>query len=385
MTPVARYAAAIDVLDNILVGASAEQCLTTWGRKNRYAGSKDRAAVRDIVFRALRCKNSFAALGGSATGRGLVLGSLRTDDIAPETVFTGQGYAPTPLDPEEQTAPQLQQLPPDAPDWIVDKLHAQLGQAAADAALTLFRDRAPISLRINTSKTTVAEAQDSLLHDGITTQSAADCATALIVTDGERRIRNATAYQTGLVELQDCSSQQACLELQLRPDDHVLDYCAGGGGKSLAITARGVRKISAHDVSADRMRDIPDRASRAGAQIEVLPDLTGRTEFDVVLVDAPCSGSGTWRRTPQAKWALTPDDLAAYQQLQRTCLTQAAGYANRLLAYATCSVFEEENEEQVAWVLQNFPQFGLVSKTRYPISMSGDGFFLAQFERKMPV
>ncbi|MGR3698147.1 MAG: RsmB/NOP family class I SAM-dependent RNA methyltransferase, partial [Roseovarius sp.] len=161
----------------------------------------------------------------------------------------------------------------------------------------------------------------------------------------------------------------------------VLDYCAGGGGKALALAARVDGAFFAHDAAPQRMRDLPVRAARAGAEVRLVTQPEG--SFDVVLCDAPCSGSGTWRRSPEAKWALTPTRLTELTEIQRQILSKAASLVapGGLLAYATCSVLDAENQEVISRFSRDHPEWALQGAQRWPISEAGDGFYLAQLRR----
>ena len=305
MTPAARLQAAIEVLDQILDGDAAEKALSGWSRRSRYAGSKDRAAVRDHVFTALRCPRSHAALGGASTGRGLILGSLREAGIDPKSMFNGVGYGPAELSDEEGLTPRTPTSAAeglDIPDWLWAEFSASLGNDA-EATATALRHRAPVHLRVNSKRSTVDQAIEDLQEDGIVCQRHAAATTALMVTEGARRIRNSEAYTSGVVELQDAASQAVVEALPLRDGMSVLDYCAGGGGKSLAMAARAKLSLFAHDTAPRRMQDLPIRADRAGVNITLLEPqhLAGAGPFDLVLCDAPCSGSGSWRRSPEGK------------------------------------------------------------------------------------
>ena len=229
MTPAARLTAAIEVLDRILAGAPAEQALTNWGRTSRFAGSGDRHAVRDLVYDALRCKRSFAALGGAETGRGLILGGLRAQDADIASLFTGEGHAPAQL-----TEADAAQVPAgfaalDCPDWLGPQLQASLG-ADFEPVMRALQHRAPVFLRVNLRKTSLAAAQAALRQDGIKTVAHDLSKTALQVTDNARKIQNSTAYLSGLVELQDAASQAVTDLVPVRDGQRVLDYCSGGGG-----------------------------------------------------------------------------------------------------------------------------------------------------------
>lgn len=388
MTPAARLAAAIAILDQLREGAPAERALTNWGRASRFAGSGDRAAVRDHVFDVLRCRGSFAALGGGESGRALVLGLARAQGLDIAALFTGEGHAPAPLS-EEEAARLAQPLPDegaladlDWPDWLRPQLQADLGAAYA-AVSARMRARAPVFLRVNLARGDRAAAQAALALEGIATRPHPLAETALEVTGGARRIQASAAYRDGLVELQDAASQAAIAQVPVAAGMRVLDYCAGGGGKALALAARAPKaRIEAHDIDPGRMRDIPVRAARAGARIStVAPGRLGR-DYDLVLVDAPCSGSGTWRRTPEAKWRLTPDRLAELCTLQAQILRAAAARVapgGRLL-YMTCSLLDAENAAQVEAFVRG-TGWQVAEQRRFTPLDGGDGFFAAQLER----
>jgi 16S rRNA (cytosine967-C5)-methyltransferase len=381
MTPGARVSAAIEVLDRIRAGEPAEKALTNWARGARYAGSKDRAALRDHVFSVLRCWRSCAVRGGGEDGRALMLGHLRGQRIDPDEVFTGEGHAPAPLtEPERSPGVPDAAAARDLPDWLWPRFVASLG-TAAEAAAEALRARAPIMLRVNPRRAARAVAQARLVDEGIVTRPVDIAKNALQVLEGERKITGSQSYADGWIELQDGSSQAAMEALEVPNGARVLDYCAGGGGKVLALASRVEGAFFAHDAAPQRMRDLPARAARAGVEVRVVTQPEGL--FDVVLCDAPCSGSGTWRRTPEAKWALTPERLAELTQLQGRILTEAAPHVapGGVLAYATCSVLEEENQEVIRRFSGDHPEWALSHAQHWPISETGDGFYLAQLKR----
>ncbi|WP_022704876.1 RsmB/NOP family class I SAM-dependent RNA methyltransferase [Pseudorhodobacter ferrugineus] len=386
MTPAARYAAAIDILDKMLAGEAAEKALTNWARSNRFAGSGDRHALRDIVYDVLRCKRSFAAIGGAHTGRGLVLGGLRAANIDPETVFTGVGYAPASLSAEESAgSPVLTELEAlDCPDWLAPELRRSLG-GYFEPILRSLQSRAPIFLRANLRKTTRAGAQQSLLSEGIVTQPIALSKTALEVHENPRKVQTSNSFLTGLIELQDAASQAIVDMLPLTPQMRVLDYCAGGGGKSLAMAGVCKAQFFAHDINPSRMKDLPARAKRAGVKVETLATsgLTKVGGFDLVLADAPCSGSGSWRRAPEAKWALTPERLADLLAIQADVMDKASALVspNGIFAYATCSLLHSENGDQVAAFLARHGNWFIVSQHTFTPLDGGDGFFATTLKR----
>ncbi|SLN42667.1 Ribosomal RNA small subunit methyltransferase B [Aquimixticola soesokkakensis] len=393
MTPAARIAAAIEILDTVLSGQNAERVLTTWARSNRFAGSKDRAAIRDHCFDALRCLRSYAWLGNAGeepSGRALMIGALRAQgcsEAALAEMFSATGYGPAALSEHETRMPSLQTAPPavalDVPDWLFPLYQSAL-RVDAHPILELCRHRAAVFLRVNLAKGTREAAQEDLRADGIETQPHALSDTALEVTHGARAVARSAAYVSGLVELQDVASQALVDALPLAQGMRVLDYCAGGGGKSLAMAARAQMRVTAHDISAERMRDVPVRAARAGARIDTALQSELRGPYDLVLVDAPCSGSGSWRRAPQAKWDLTPERLAQLTTLQAEILDETAPLvaASGVLAYATCSLFEAENSRQVEAFLTRHPEWSVQNTRLFTPLEGGDGFFLAQFQRQ---
>ena len=376
MTPGARAAAAIAVLDRVLAGEPAEKALTNWGRASRFAGSGDRAAVRDLVFDALRRRSSAAALGGGLTGRGLVLGLARMS--GQEGWFSGEGHAPQPPGPGDAGRDPLPDEALDVPAWLVPDLRASLGEAFQPVCAAL-RSRAPVFLRVNLRKADLAAAVESLAGDGIVAQPHDLAATALEVVENARKIQASRAYLGGLVELQDASSQAVVEELPLRDGMTVLDYCAGGGGKSLAMAARAQLALFAHDAAAHRMADLPDRAKRAGVKVTITPRPEAAAPYDLILVDAPCSGSGSWRRDPEGKWKISPQALAMVTKTQAEILDRAAPMvrAGGWLAYATCSLLDRENGAQTRRFLDRNPGWSCARERYFTPLAGGDGFYLA--------
>lgn len=378
MTPAARLSAAITILDQVLAGRSAEQALTNWGRASRFAGSGDRAAVRDVVFDCLRCLRSFAALGGAETGRGLVLGHLRASGQDAVAFFTGEGHAPSVV--TDQDAPRepsdLEAL--DCPDWLETPLRQSLG-ADFSSVMTALRTRAPVFLRVNLAKTNRTQAQAALATEGIETAPHPLAETALEVLVGARKIQNSAAYLEGAVELQDASSQAVVQALPLADGQRVLDLCAGGGGKTLALAARARLKLFAHDADPRRMRDLPPRADRAGVKVTLTETPEKTAPYNLILTDVPCSGSGSWRRDPEGKWRLTPERLADLTALQSRIMDRAAVMVapGGALAYATCSLLTDENGAQVAAFLTRHPAWQVEFEKSFNPLQGGDGFFIA--------
>lgn len=393
MTPAARDAAAIAVLDRWSTGDAAEAALTRWARGARYAGSSDRAAVRDLVFSAIRRARSAAALGGGAAGRGLLLGLSRQAGRAPHG-WTGTHHSPAPLTPAESallSAP-LPDLPRgvalDMPDWLLPALDASLGPDA-DPVMALLRDRAPVFLRVHAARATPARAAEALAAEGVAARPHPLAPWALEVTGGARRLRQTRAWAEGLIELQDAASQAvvAGFAAALPPGARVLDYCAGGGGKALALAALG-HAVSAHDADPGRMADLPARAARAGTPVALLdrPGPGWTADWPAVLADVPCSGSGSWRRAPEGKWALTPDRLAGLTATQDAILDRCAGLVapGGVLGYATCSVLAAENAARTAAFLARTPGWRPGATRVWTPLDGGDGFHLALLHRLQP-
>lgn len=378
MIPAARAAAAIAVMDRILSGQNAEVALTNWGRASRYAGSGDRAAVRDIVFDCLRCRRSFAALGGGETGFGLVLGWARAS--GQEALFSGEGHAPPVPQGVGREPEGLEAL--DCPDWLGPVLGASLGDSFAPVMQAL-RQRAPVFLRVNLARGDRQAAIAALAAEGITAEAEVLADTALRVTLGARKVQASSAYTGGLVELQDASSQAVVAMLPLSDGMRVLDLCAGGGGKTLAMAARARLRLFAHDAEPRRMADLPPRAERAGAAIRLTHQPEREGPYDLVLADVPCSGSGSWRRDPQGKWVLTAARLTELMALQAAVMDRAAAMVAQggVLAYATCSLIEAENGAQLAAFLARHSGWQLKAERRFTPLSGGDGFFAAVLRR----
>ncbi|MDP3263301.1 MAG: RsmB/NOP family class I SAM-dependent RNA methyltransferase [Tabrizicola sp.] len=382
MTPGARAAAAIAVLDRHLAGEPVERALTNWGRASRFAGSGDRAAVRDLVFDALRCKRSHAALGGAMTGRGLILGGVRASGGEEGALFTGEGHAPARVAPDETGRAPAGAAALDVPDWLLPALETSLGDATLPV-LHALQSRAPVFLRVNLRKTSVAQALARLAGEEIAAKPHPLAKTALEVTGNARKVQTSESFLTGLVELQDASSQAVVEALPLRDGMRVLDQCAGGGGKTLAMAGQARIKVWAHDANPRRMADLPERARRAGVAVSLTEAPETLAPFDLVLVDAPCSGSGSWRRDPEGKWALTEARLAEVVAVQAEILARAARMVGPggTLAYATCSLLAQENEGQVNAFLAAHPGWTLGLMQRFLLTSGGDGFFVALLTR----
>jgi len=345
MTPAARVQAAIDILDLVIAaarnnGAPADRIVSDWFKSRRFAGSKDRRAVRELVYRAIRLCGDVPANGRAAMLR------LALDDPALPPLFDGSQYGPALTQPGEPVA-----TGGIAADWLEARLAAcEISREEATALL----DRAPLDVRINALKAGAASLPEGGEEIGI--------AGALRYPFGTR-IEDSPAFKAGAIEVQDAGSQLACQAMALREGDRVIDLCAGAGGKSLALAVRVGHsgKVIACDTDRSRLSRLGPRAARAGAEaiietrlldpgkeLEALADWKDRA--DAVLVDAPCSGTGTWRRNPESRWRLTEKWLGDVTSLQSRLLDLAAGLVKPggALHYVTCSLLDEEGADQVS-------------------------------------
>jgi 16S rRNA (cytosine967-C5)-methyltransferase len=252
--------------------------------------------------------------------------------------------------------------------------------------MAAMQERAPVDLRVNTLKTNPDAATVVLARDGVQVAPLPLVRHALRVLENPRAVAASRAYTQGMVELQDASSQLVAEAAGARLGMTVLDFCAGGGGKTLALAAamQGQGRLLAWDVNPRRMADLPERARRAGAPVRILSDeelaALGAT-CDLVLVDAPCSGTGAWRRKPEGKWRITPDELARYPALQDSILDAAAAKVKPggRLVYATCSLLASENESRAAAFAARHPGWRADGARRLSPLDGGDGFYCARF------
>ncbi len=373
MTPGGRLAAAIEVVADIEARhRPAGDALKDYGLSHRFAGSKDRAAIASLVYDALRKRASAAWVMGADTPRALLLGSLLRARALPIDAIAalcgGENHAPEPLHEAERdalAAASLAGAPAhvcgDFPDWLEPSLARVFGDAlvAETAALAA---RAPVDLRVNTLKATRAKVEASLAHLAPTPSvHAPDGLRLPLGADGRGpALAGEPAFAKGLVEVQDEGSQLAVRLARPEPGGQVLDLCAGGGGKTLALAAamnnRG--QVYAADADGRRLAGLFPRLERSGARnvqvraprrgVPPLDDLAARC--DLVLVDAPCTGTGTWRRNPDAKWRVRPGALEQRAREQDVVLRDAARFVKPggRLVYVTCSVLDEENEARVA-------------------------------------
>ncbi len=381
-----RLLAAMEILTDILTHhRPAALALQDWGRRHRFAGARDRAVIGNLVYDALRRKASLAWRMGNDSPRALILGVLAhgwhmaPDDIS--ALCDGSRFAPAPLT-EEERAGLCRPLSDTAPAWVQgdfpETFAASFTRAFGAAAVAegqALAQRAPLDIRVNLLKANREKVRKALQGRPGTNTAPQDTTLSpwglrFPPPPPEGRHPNVEAmpaHGKGWFEVQDEGSQIAAFLAEARPGQQVLDLCAGAGGKTLALAAamenRG--QIYAYDTDPQRLRPIFERLKRAGVRnCQVLPP--GDTEklktlppLDLVFVDAPCSGSGSWRRRPDAKWRLTPASLAKRCDTQRQLLNQAAALlrpGGRLI-YVTCSLLPEENGDQAQAFLAAHPDF----------------------------
>ena len=386
MTPGARISAMIEILETVLAGVPTEKALTNWARARRFAGSKDRAAIRDYVYQAVRCRRSSGAWPSPGSARAWALGSLRQQGADIGALFNGLGHAPAILDLAESdisspTPPDLY----DVPDWVLERMIEDHGMDKAHQIARILRDRAPVCLRVNLRKATVQQVQEALEADGILTELNPICDTALNVLSNHRKVAMHACFKNGLIEKQDAGSQAVAARIPVH--GRILDYCAGGGGKSLAIAARTGATLFAHDINHGRMSEIEPRANRGGHDISVIApdDINTAGVFDTLICDIPCSGSGAWRRSPDGKWRLTSDELLVFVNLQRKILEKAIEHLapGGTLAMVTCSIFASENQEQKEWLLSTFKDLTYFDEMLLTPADTHDGLYLVTFKNRL--
>ncbi len=399
MTPGARLAAAIEILDDIeATRRPAAGALKDWGLHHRFAGSADRAAIAGLVYDALRRRASSAFLMDRESPRAVLLGMLKLErglDVAAiSALCDGSRHAPAPLEEEERARlaqASLDGAPAavagDYPEWLDPYFAETFGEERADE-LAALASRAPLDLRVNSLKTdrdAVAAALASL--DAVPTRwSPFGLRIALAADAKSPGIHAEPAFLKGQIELQDEGSQLAAVLCAAKPGEQAIDLCAGAGGKTLALAAmmenRG--QIFATDTDKRRLAPIHARLDRAGArnvqvrtprgETDGLADLAGRA--DLVLIDAPCTGTGAWRRNPDAKWRIRPGALAERVKEQIAVLDRAAPLVKpggRIL-YATCSVLEAENGAQVRAFLARQEGFAVVPPAEVIVALGERAF-----------
>ncbi len=422
-----RVAAAIEILKKVFEHHQpASEALREWGKTHRFAGSTDRHAIGTLVFDCLRRRNSLSARMGDGRPRALVLAALH--DLwgqAPQEIaaMVAEEHGPGALTEAEISAlsrAMRDDLPvavrADLPEWLVPSFEAAFGDRVAEEGAAIA-SRAPIDLRVNTLKAARAEVLDAIARFGAVEGPLSPLAVRIAAPGHDTRNANVEAepaHGRGWYEVQDAGSQIAALLSGVKAGETVADICAGAGGKTLALAAMMNNEgcLVAHDTDRFRLRPIFDRLTRAGVtNCDVISaqepgKLEAAGPFDCVVIDAPCSGSGSWRRKPDAKWRLTQKQLDQRLKDQRQVLEKGFDLVKRggCMTYITCSVLPEENGGQIADFLQRHEDMKIIPyKEQWasaiggeaPVSADGsedtllltpaqhgtDGFFVAVMKR----
>ena len=385
MKPGARLASAIDVLGEVLNRhRPVALALSDWGKSNRFAGSGDRSAIGNLVYDVLRRKSSLAAQMQSDAPRALIIGAaprafgLPHDEI--DSFADGSKYALSPLTAEESMGLRSElssKLPwhilGDYPEWLSASIERSFGEDTLAHTRSLST-RASVDLRVNSLKATKEQVVRALSKYDVVDGGFSPHCVRLPAPTGTARTPNVeveASHGRGWFEVQDEGSQVAAALAGAGPRQQVMDLCAGAGGKTLAFAAQmqNTGQLYAYDADRQQLRPIFERLRRAGARNvqvmdagddDALSELGAR--FDTVFVDAPCTGSGTWRRRPDTKWRVKPANLATRVAEQQRVLQSAERLVRPggRLVYVTCSILPEENIDQVQWFLANCTGFGLV-------------------------
>lgn len=407
MTPAARIQAVIELLEDITTTPRpADTIVSNYFRDRRFIGSKDRAAVNTGIYRIMRRYHRLdwwiKHHDCEVTPRTMVIADLMFEhEYNPQTLdamFSGDSYSPEIFTHAEfDLAKALENKEIDSadvplrertecPEWAFESLRKDLGaNYAREMYATL--PQAPMDLRVNLIKSTRDAALQQLQKDGIDAH-AGKLSPWCIRVFGRPQIMQNPLYMNGVVEIQDEGSQMVAVVADVKPDEQVIDFCAGAGGKTLALGAAMANKgrIIAMDVMADRLEKAKLRFRRAGLHnIETRP-LVGERDrwvkrhqnrFDCVLVDAPCTGTGTWRRDPDKRWRILGPTLAELIPLQQKILDSAFRLVKGggRLVYATCSFLKEENEEQIELFLREHPDF-YISPVSEKLQIEGAGKFM---------
>lgn len=421
-----RLQAAIEIIDDMDAHKRpAADALKDWGLAHRFAGAGDRAAIGNIVYDILRRRLSFSWRMNSDKTRNIAFAALLADGgmtlAEIEEAFTGDKFAPAPLAEEQRNAWQSRSLDDapdyiaaDVPEWTRQHLQNLFGESWVKEAAALSA-RPPMDMRVNRLKATPEKVLKELKQTGAKSISWFPETLRIAPIEGLSRHPNVQAeagFQKGWFEIQDLGSQVTAHLAAAKAGEQVLDYCAGAGGKTMALAADMENRGQVHAFDADKSRLAPifERLKRAGVRNTQAygreEDLTPlKEQMDLVLIDAPCTGTGTWRRRPDAKWRLTQSQLEKRVQDQRLVLEKASSFVKPggRLVYITCSLFSAENDVQIADFLKrnssfdeidmkahwqallpqaptpHFPRHGLVLS---PASTDTDGFFVTVLQKK---
>ena len=414
MRQAARLKTVSDLLPEILGSANAaDRLVRNWGRKNRYAGAGDRRDIADQIFAILRHYSKLCALVDSNDPVLVTLAARMVlfDDTLVDVcaLADGERHGLDPLSPEMRVRlacvkERVANLEPHErvalPAWLYTEVISG-DLTDAPAILEKSNARAPLDLRVNTLRGSLAQARQKLADEGVRSRPLTKVPLALRV-EGTGQITGGVVFQSGRVEIQDAGAQIAAGLCQAQPGQTVLDFCAGAGGKTLALAAQMQNKgrIYVHDRDPKRMRPMAARLKRAGIGIvrqmdgDAAADLKARCQL--VMSDVPCSGSGRWRRAPETKWQLTPKSIDDLVALQKEILADSAAYVapGGRLAYITCSIIARENEHQIAKFLSTYPEFEIDETAKFahqrgriqldPHNTDTDGLFCAIMRRNGP-
>ena len=371
MTPAARLQMAIEILQGLEQTTQPfDRFLKAWFRTRRFAGSKDRRAIAERVFSVIRRRAHLGHRMADTAPRALVIAALLDEGEGLDGLFSG-GYGPAPLTETERAAiaatpsPEPPWVRGEYPQWLEAELNRAFGQSLAEE-MAAFIGRAPTDIRVNTLKTTRDALIPALAAENVTATPTPYARDGLRIAGDASQLSRSALYESGAFEFQDEAAQIAARLADAKPGLRVLDLAAGAGGKSLALAAamQNHGEIVACDVRGEALFELEKRAARAGVTIintVALDHAQPSGLFDLVFLDAPCSGTGTWRRQPELRWRLIPARLGELTALQDRLLDQAAGLVRPggRLVYATCSVLPVENQDRAAAFQTRHP--GLMS------------------------
>ena len=398
----AKYRAVWEILQKVLQDQyPADNIIKEYMRNRKYIGSKDRKFITNTVWDIIRHRSRLEFDCGCCEARMLLLTYLKDEDF--DIVADGSEYGLEPLTKEEKI--KLQNLNPDVypeyieyecPKWLYDKINNPMLVQALNTTATA-------DIRVNMKSR--EEIKDKLQKEGLFFTPTPYSPYGLR-SEERVNLQNCIAYQNGEIEVQDEASQLGAILGDVRADLKIVDYCCGGGGKSLLLGAimNNSGTILAHDKNMKRMEGLRERASRLGINnIQITEKISLQDKFDRFIADAPCSGSGTWRRSPDAKYRLTPKQLKAIEQAQTEILDIAAEHLTDTgrIVYMTCSVLPEENEGRISEFLQKHPDFTTVNMAKLwerklempypfneerwlkcsPLTTHTDGFFVCVLQR----
>ena len=399
----AKYQAVLEILQKVLLDQyPADNIIKEYMRNRKYIGSKDRKFITNTVWNIIRHRSRLEFDCGCCEARMLLLTYLKDEDF--DIIADGSQYGLAQLTKEEKV--KLQNLNPEVyPEYIEKECPKWLYEKINDPVLVqALNTTASADIRANMISR--EDAKNKLQKEGLFFALTPYSPYGL---RSEERInlQNCVAYQNGEIEVQDEASQLGAILCDVRADMKIIDYCCGGGGKSLFLGAllNNSGTIFAHDKNPKRMDGLKDRAIRLGIKnIKIIDKITTQDKFDRFIIDVPCSGSGTWRRSPDAKYRLTPKQLKGITQAQKEILEIAAEHLNDSgrIVYMTCSVLPEENEGRIEEFLQNHQEFTTVNMAKLwerklempyifneerwlkcsPLTTHTDGFFVCVLKRK---